>query len=109
MTTLRNILLAMLLMASAACERDFSSAPAMGDLTFSADTVSFDTIYAGFATPTARFTLGMMALYRGDLSTAKADFAVLDKVVPLWSKTILANATMYAMTVSPTEHSLFSS
>lgn len=57
MTTLRNILLAMLLMASAACERDFSSAPATGDLAFSADTVSFDTIYAGFATPTARITL----------------------------------------------------
>ena len=51
----------------------------------------------------ARFTHGMMALYRGDLSTAKADFAVLDKVVPLWSKTILANATMYAMTGNDVE------
>lgn len=46
----------------------------------------------------ARFTHGMMALYRGDLPTAKTDFAVLDNVVPLWSKTLLANATMYAMT-----------
>lgn len=51
----------------------------------------------------ARFTHGMMALYRGDLPTAKADFAVLDRIVPLWSKTLLANATMYAMTGNDVE------
>lgn len=46
----------------------------------------------------ARFTHGMMALYRGKLSEAQADFATLSRVVPLWSNTLLANATMYSMT-----------
>ncbi len=36
------------------CERDFSNAPGAGDIVFSADTLSFDTVFAGFATPTRR-------------------------------------------------------
>ncbi len=39
------------------CERDFSAAPAASDLVFSADTLSFDTVYAGIVPPTRRFTL----------------------------------------------------
>lgn len=39
------------------CERDFSAAPAVSDLVFSADTLSFDTVYAGIVPPTRRFTL----------------------------------------------------
>ena len=57
MTTLRNLILATLCVATAACERDFSSAPAAQDLAFSADTLSFDTIYAGCPTPTAHLML----------------------------------------------------
>lgn len=39
------------------CERDFSNVPAPADLLFTADTVSFDTIFAGFPTPTLRVAL----------------------------------------------------
>ncbi len=46
----------------------------------------------------ARFTRGMMALYRGELQVAQADFATLSRVAPLWRNTILATATMYSMT-----------
>lgn len=46
----------------------------------------------------ARYYHGMMALFNGDLLTAETDFAVLDRVVPLWRNTMLANATMYSMT-----------
>ena len=46
----------------------------------------------------ARFYHGMMALYGGDLPTAQADFAVLDGVIPLSRRTLLANSTMQAMT-----------
>lgn len=63
---------------STGCERDFSNAPAQADLTFSVDTVSFDTIYAGFPTPTLRLalrnvggedvTVGSIALAGGDAS-----------------------------------------
>lgn len=64
--------------ASFGCERDFSNVPAAGDLVFSADTVSFDTVYAGFPTPTLRLalcnvgdddvTLGSVALSGGESS-----------------------------------------
>ena len=46
----------------------------------------------------ARFYHGMMALYGGDMRTAEADFATLQRVVPLWSNTTLALATLYSMT-----------
>lgn len=46
----------------------------------------------------ARFYHGMMSLYNGALDKAKADFAVLDNVIPLARETILANATLNAMT-----------
>ena len=46
----------------------------------------------------ARFYHGMMALYTGDLETARRDFAVMERVVPLSRKTTLALATMNAMT-----------
>lgn len=46
----------------------------------------------------ARFYHGMMALYNGALDKAKADFTVLGNVVPLARETVLANATMNAMT-----------
>lgn len=46
----------------------------------------------------ARFYHGMMALYHGNLSTAEADFATLNRVVPLWRKTYLARATLFSMT-----------
>lgn len=46
----------------------------------------------------ARFYRGMMALYGGDLATATADFDVLQRVVPLWKNTTLAQATLYSMT-----------
>lgn len=39
------------------CERDFSNAPAAGDLEFTAANVSFDTVLAGFPTPTLRVAL----------------------------------------------------
>ncbi len=41
----------------AGCERDFSATPGGGDIMFSADTLSFDTLYAGYASPTGRITL----------------------------------------------------
>lgn len=46
----------------------------------------------------ARFYRGMMSLYRGKLETARADFAVLNKLIPLTRQTTLANATLNAMT-----------
>lgn len=46
----------------------------------------------------ARFYHGMMALYDGDLATAEADFAALQRVVPHWRRTTLATATLYSMT-----------
>ena len=46
----------------------------------------------------ARYYHGMMSLYAGKLNDAKADFAVLNDVIPLARQTILANATMNAMT-----------
>lgn len=46
----------------------------------------------------ARFYRGMMALYGGDMTTATADFDVLQRVVPLWKNNTLAHATLYAMT-----------
>ena len=45
-----------------------------------------------------RFLHGMMALYNGDLNTAKADISVLERVIPVSSKTALAQAIMYSMT-----------
>ncbi len=50
-------LLLSLLTLLAACERDFSAIPAQDDISFSADTISFDTIYAGNPTTTIRFTI----------------------------------------------------
>lgn len=60
------------------CERDFSHAPSPADLLFSADTVSFDTIFAGYPTPTLRValrnvgdddvTVGSIALEGGESS-----------------------------------------
>ncbi len=41
----------------AGCERDFSTMPKPEDITFSVDTLSFDTIYAGVTTPTAHLTI----------------------------------------------------
>lgn len=65
-------------LVSPGCERDFSNAPAAGDIVFSSDTVSFDTIYAGFPTPTLRValrnvgdddvTIGSVALAGGESS-----------------------------------------
>lgn len=51
----------------------------------------------------ARFVHGMMALYRGDLSVAEADIAVLESVVPVSRSTMLARATMSSMTGKETE------
>lgn len=47
----------LLILFFAGCERDFSASPAQSDISFSADTLSFDTIYAGVTTPTAHFTI----------------------------------------------------
>ncbi len=41
-------------MLATGCERDFFHTPGARDIVFSADTLSFDTIYAGFTTPTRR-------------------------------------------------------
>lgn len=46
----------------------------------------------------ARYYHGMMSLYAGNLDAAKADFAVLNNVIPLARQTMLANATLNAMT-----------
>jgi tetratricopeptide (TPR) repeat protein len=46
----------------------------------------------------AHFMRGMMALYSGDAETAKSDFDVLNRVVPLARNTMLANGTYLAMT-----------
>lgn len=46
----------------------------------------------------ARFFHAMMSLYTGQLQKAQKDIAVLRGIVPLWSKTMLADATMNAMT-----------
>lgn len=46
----------------------------------------------------ARFLHGTMALYRGDLETARRDIAVLERVVPVSPQTSLAKAIMYSMT-----------
>lgn len=51
------ILLLPLLTLLAACERDFSATPTQTDISFSADTISFDTIYAGNPSTTIRFTI----------------------------------------------------
>lgn len=61
------------------CERDFSAAPAASGLVFSADTITFDTVYAGIVPPTRRFTLrnvgkddvtiGRISLLGGDASS----------------------------------------
>ena len=45
-----------------------------------------------------RFLHGMMALYGGDLETALADIAVLDRVIPKSSTTTLAHAVLFSMT-----------
>jgi tetratricopeptide (TPR) repeat protein len=46
----------------------------------------------------ARFMRGMMALYGGDAETAKQDFDVLNRVIPLARNTLLANGTYLSMT-----------
>jgi tetratricopeptide (TPR) repeat protein len=46
----------------------------------------------------ARFMRAMMAVYHGNLETAQEDIAVLNKVIPLARNTILANATINALT-----------
>ena len=51
------LLTLLLIFFFASCERDFSASPAQSDISFSADTLSFDTIYAGVTTPTAHFTI----------------------------------------------------
>ena len=45
------------LFALTACESDFSAVPSLGDLRWTADTLSFDTIFVQTTTPTAHFTL----------------------------------------------------
>lgn len=51
------------------CERDFSAVPAASDLVFSADTLSFDTVYAGIVPPTRRFTLRNVG--KGDVTIGR--------------------------------------
>lgn len=46
----------------------------------------------------ARFYHAMMALHSGKLPEAEADIACLNRVVPLWTNTVLANATLFSMT-----------
>lgn len=46
----------------------------------------------------ARLMHGMMALYNGDMQTARQDFAVLERVIPLARQTHLAMGTYYSMT-----------
>lgn len=46
----------------------------------------------------ARYYHGMMALYAGDLKTAEADFAIMERVVPVSRKNYMAHATLFAMT-----------
>lgn len=46
----------------------------------------------------ARFLHGMMALYGGDLATAKEDIGVLEKYMPTSLRTMVAQATMFSMT-----------
>lgn len=50
-------LAALTLMLSVACESDYSYRPAQGTLAFSADTLSFDTIFSGAPTPAAALKL----------------------------------------------------
>ncbi len=45
-----------------------------------------------------RFLHAMMSLYNGKLQAAQEDIEVLERVIPVSSKTILAKATMYSMT-----------
>lgn len=45
-----------------------------------------------------RFLHAMMSLYSGNLQAAKDDIAVLESIIPVSSKTMLAKATMYSMT-----------
>lgn len=47
---------------------------------------------------TARFYHAMIALYNGRLAAAEEDIACLNNVVPLWTNTILANATLFSLT-----------
>ena len=49
-------------------------------------------------TTSARFYHAMMALHSGKLPEAEADIACLNRVVPLWTNTVLANATLFSMT-----------
>lgn len=56
----RNALVAfsvLMWVLTSGCERDFSAHPAQQDLRFSADTLSFDTIFVGQSTPTGHITL----------------------------------------------------
>lgn len=46
----------------------------------------------------ALFMRAMMSLYGGDLATAQHDAAALNRIVPLTSRSLLANATLYANT-----------
>ena len=46
----------------------------------------------------ARFYHAMMALHSGKLPEAEADIACLNRVVPLWTNTVLAHATLFSMT-----------
>lgn len=46
----------------------------------------------------ARFYHGMMSLYNGNLPAAEADIALLNRVIPLNRKAILATSTLYSMT-----------
>lgn len=50
-----------------------------------------------------RYLRSMMAMYNGYLSTARADLDVLNSVVPLSRKTMLANATLASLTGNETE------
>lgn len=46
----------------------------------------------------ALFMRAMMSIYNGDLATAQHDAATLDRIVPLSSRSLLANATLSAAT-----------
>ena len=50
-----------------------------------------------------RYLRSMMALYSGYLSTAQQDIAVLESLIPLSRKTLLAKATMASMTGNEVE------
>ncbi|MCH5218953.1 MAG: hypothetical protein J1F20_00165 [Muribaculaceae bacterium] len=46
----------------------------------------------------ARYVHGTMALYKNDLETAMKDIAVLERIVPVSPRTMLAKAILYSMT-----------